>query len=493
MPQIQFPIFSAFQKYKDNTALIASHQKLSFHELDRWSEALSNQIHHETQSTEQCIGILAPSSLEYAAALCAVFKKGMIAVPLQPLHPIAELKYIIENSNLNLLLVHQDCLDQAKELTRDTKIQLLIIERAEPTHTALTYLRPDEGQAALMLYTSGTTSRPKGVIITFGNLEFQMRTLCKEWGWQSTDRAINTLPLHHLHGVLNLLLCSLASGACCELYPKFDAQQIWERFSSGEITVFMSVPTIYSKLAQHWDQQPPAVQKKWSEQAARLRLMVSGSAALPLPLFEKWKTITTHSLLERYGMTEIGMAISNPYQGDRRPKSVGKPLPGVEVRLVADEIQIKGPNVFREYWKRPDVTESSFTLDGWFMTGDQARVDSDGYYYILGRTSQDIIKSGGYKISALEIESVLLERDDLLEVAILGIPDQEWGEKVAAVCVWKDQKAKIHHESTQYLEVKEWLKTRIAHYKVPTRWNSQNELPKNAMGKVIKPNLRHFF
>src|SRR5262249_7032491 len=150
------------------------------------------------------------------------------------------------------------------------------------------------------------------VVITFGNLEFQVSTLREAWGWDERDRAINTLPLHHVHGVVNLLLCSLASGACCELYAKFNAEEIWERLASGEVTVFMAVPTIYSKLAQCWDKTEPTTRERWSSSAARLRLMVSGSAALPLPLFEKWKDLTTHSLLERYGMTEIGMAISNP-------------------------------------------------------------------------------------------------------------------------------------------------------------------------------------
>ncbi len=180
------------------------------------------------------------------------------------------------------------------------------------------------------------------------------------------------------------------------------------------------------------------------------------------------------------------MALSNPYEGERVAKSVGQPLPGVEIRLVDDEIQVRGPNVFREYWGKPELTRESFTEDGWFKTGDIARQDERGYFFIQGRASQDIIKCGGYKLSALEIEGVLLEHEDVAEAAVLGVADDEWGERVAAVLVWKTPEPRLD-------ALKEWLRERLAHYKVPTLWRAVESLPRNAMGKTTKPALRELF
>ncbi len=224
--------------------------------------------------------------------------------------------------------------------------------------------------------------------------------------------------------------------------------------------------------------------------------MVSGSAALPVPTLERWEEITGHRLLERYGMTEMGMGLSNPLHGERRPGSVGEPLPGVEVRLVADdgalaaegsagEIQVRGPGVFGEYWGKPDATSSSFQ-DGWFRTGDVALVES-GRYRILGRQSVDIIKTGGYKVSALEIESVLRSHEHIAECAVVGIQDDEWGERVAAAVVPRTGGA------VTLDALREWGKERLAVYKVPSRLSVQETLPRNAMGKVVKPDVRKLF
>jgi malonyl-CoA/methylmalonyl-CoA synthetase len=223
--------------------------------------------------------------------------------------------------------------------------------------------------------------------------------------------------------------------------------------------------------------------------------MVCGSAALPVTTMEKWKTISGHTLLERYGMTEIGMAISNPYTGERRAGYIGQPLPGVQVRLVDEahqpvvegemgEIHVRGRNVFRQYWQRPEQTQDAFTADGWFKTGDMAVVEG-GYYRITGRSSVDIIKSGGYKLSALEIEEVLRTYPGIADVAVVGIPDEEWGEKVMAALVIK--------QPVDLEAVNTWIRGLMASYKTPKKYIVVDELPRNAMGKVVKNEVKQLF
>jgi malonyl-CoA/methylmalonyl-CoA synthetase len=271
-------------------------------------------------------------------------------------------------------------------------------------------------------------------------------------------------------------------------------ESVFEIFVKQQVNVFMAVPTIYYKLIAHWEKLSGAEQETISEQLKKFRLMVSGSAALPVSVMEKWKKISNHWLLERYGMTEIGMAISNPYDGLRKPGHIGFPLPGVQVRLCDEtdnavktepgEIQVKGANVFSEYWNRKEATEKAFTPDGWFRTGDVAEV-IDGYYKILGRSSIDIIKSGGYKISALEIEEVLRMHPQIKDCSVVGIDNEEWGEVVAAAIV---SDASITND-----ELTKWIYERIPKYKTPRLFRQVTELPRNAMGKVVKGELKKIF
>jgi len=254
------------------------------------------------------------------------------------------------------------------------------------------------------------------------------------------------------------------------------------------LTLFMAVPTIYSKLIKEYEGMVPEEQKKATKSLEKLRLMVSGSAALPVPILEGWKAISGHTLLERYGMTEIGMALSNPLKGERIPGTVGFPLPGVQARLVDGELRIKGPQVFQEYLNKPEATKASFDEEGWFKTGDTAEVDNHGRYTILGRSSVDIIKSGGYKISALDIERVLLEHPSISEVAVVGVPSTEWGQVIAALIVpnKKTPNLTLH-------DVQEFAKQKLAPYKVPRLAHFVDEIPKNAMGKVNKKSLVGLF
>ncbi|HEV2246278.1 MAG TPA: acyl-CoA synthetase, partial [Terriglobia bacterium] len=310
------------------------------------------------------------------------------------------------------------------------------------------------------------------------------------WEWSADDRILLCLPLHHVHGIINVVSCALWSGATCEMLPRFDANAVWERILGGKMTLFMLVPTIYVKVIAAWEAASPARRAALSKACSSLRLMVSGSAALPVGTLERWKEISGHTLLERYGMTEIGMALSNPLRGRRVPGSVGRPLPGVDVRLVAErgkpatpgipgEIEVRGPSVFAEYWGKPDATRDAFR-DGWFRTGDTAVVEN-GVYRILGRTSIEILKTGGHKVSALEIEDALRGHAAVAECAVVGLPDEEWGARVAAALVLKPGHA------IDLPSLRAWAKQLLAPYKLPSRLLVLNALPRNAMGKAMKP------
>jgi malonyl-CoA/methylmalonyl-CoA synthetase len=335
------------------------------------------------------------------------------------------------------------------------------------------------------------------VVLTHGNLAAHVECLSEAWEWRQDDRALHVLPLNHTHGVINILACALWNGAVCEFAGGFDAARVWQRLASGDITVFMAVPTIYSRLIAAWREAPPDVRAAWSRGAAGLRLFVSGSAALPVPVLEEWRAITGHTLLERYGMTEIGMALANSLHGARRPGFVGAPLPGVEVRVVSEagegvaggtpgELLVRGPGVFREYWGRPDATAAAFAADGWFRTGDVAACE-DGAFRILGRLSVDIIKSGGEKVSALEVEAVLRDHPDIADCAVIGVPDPEWGECVGAVVAPRGP------GTITLPGLRDWARARLSGPKLPRRLVTVPVLPRNAMGKVVKPQLIQLF
>jgi malonyl-CoA/methylmalonyl-CoA synthetase len=298
----------------------------------------------------------------------------------------------------------------------------------------------------------------------------------------------------------NVLGCALASGATCRMTTEFDAVEIWESFARGDLTLFMAVPTVYTKLVGAWEDSDESTRERWSRGARSLRLMVSGSAALPVRVLERWRAITNHTLLERYGMTEIGMGLSNPLNGERVPGHVGRPLPGVTVRRVdtegavveADdepgELLIRGPSVFLEYWQRPEATAAAFQ-DGWFRTGDVAVID-DGQFRLLGRTSVDILKCGGYKVSALEIEEVLRDHSRVEDCAVVGLPDEEWGQKIAAAVV---KKTGNHGKALDAEALSAHAREFLAPYKLPRLWRFVKELPRNAMGKVVKAEVLQFF
>ncbi|HEX2189959.1 MAG TPA: acyl-CoA synthetase, partial [Longimicrobiaceae bacterium] len=444
---------------------------------------------------EARVAFLAPPGWDYVAVQWGIWRAGGIAVPLAVSHPPAELEYVIRDADASIVVAHPDFAGTLRPIAEADGRRFL------PTGEALAAAPGplpvvEESRRAMMVYTSGTTGKPKGVVTTHTSLRAQVVALVEAWGWSADDRILLVLPLHHVHGIVNVLACALWAGATCEVLARFDADEVWERLGSGELTLFMAVPTVYRRLVAAWEEAGPERRERLSAGCAGMRLMVSGSAALPVQTLERWREISGHTLLERYGMTEIGMALSNPLHGERRPGHVGMPLPGVEVRLVDEdgapvepgtpgEVEVRGPNVFLEYWRRPEATAEAFR-DGWFRTGDVAVVE-DGYYRILGRRSVDIVKTGGYKVSALEIEEVLRTHPDVAECAVVGVEDPEWGERICAAVEVRDG-ASLTLEALQ-----RWARERLAPYKLPRDLRTVASLPRNAMGKVTKPDVARLF
>jgi malonyl-CoA/methylmalonyl-CoA synthetase len=450
------------------------------------SQIATNLLQDTADLQEQRVAFLIPPGFDYVATQWGIWRAGGVAVPLCVSHPRPELEYVITNSGAATIVAHPDFEEILRSIWQAHNLRLILT--AETLPDPVNRLpEVDITRRALILYTSGTTGKPKGVVTTHQNIQAQVTSLVAAWEWTASDRILHVLPLHHIHGIINVLTCALWVGAECHMVSKFDAQTVWRCIGNGDLTLFMAVPTIYVKLIDTWEQTNPDRQKILSAGCANMRLMVSCSAALPVRVLETWQRISSHLLLERYGMTEIGMALSNPLRGQRLPGSVGVPLPGVEVRLVDEDgtVQVKSPGVFLEYWQNPAATATAFE-DGWFRTGDLAVV-ANGNYRILGRMSVDIIKTGGYKVSALEIEEVLRSHPDIQECAVVGVDDPEWGERVCAALV-------LHSERQLTLaSLRSWAKEQLAVYKVPTQIMTVAELPRNAMGKVTKPTVVDLF
>ena len=492
----QLPLIARAEVNSERIALTDSAGTYKYgHLLNASARVASALLDGGEDLSESRVLFLVASGFPWAAVQWGIWRAGGIAVPLPQGFPSAELEYFIDDTQPAAMVADAAGEEILAPLAASRGLRLVRCEEALVS-TVAPLPEVDSERRAMILYTSGTTSRPKGVVTTHENIAAQITSLVSAWQWSEDDRILLCLPLHHVHGIVNVMGCSLWSGAACEMLPRFDAETVWDRIANGGLTLFMAVPTIYVKLITAWESASPQRKGVLSQACGGLRLMVSGSAALPVSTLNRWKEISGQTLLERYGMTEIGMALSNPLDGERVPGSVGVPLPGVEVQLVDEhgeavasgssgEIEVRGPSVFKEYWGKPEATEQAFR-EGWFRTGDVAILEN-GRYRILGRMNLDILKTGGHKVSALEIEEQLREHPDIAECAVVGVPDPEWGERVGAAIVLRDKR-------TMELEsLRSWAKAHLASYKIPSRLLIVDALPRNAMGKVTKPVIVELF
>jgi len=487
-------IFKNAERYADRVALRDETGSYTYKDIVKASnKTASALIGNNSDLKEQRIGFLIPPSFEYISILWGIWKAGGIGIPLSLSATESELMHYLEDSKVSLLISGKEGSEKLKKLSIDLEIPLITTDNLQGNEE-VTLPKIGVERRAMILYTSGTTNKPKGVVSTHGNIEAQISSLVNAWEWNENDEIPLILPLHHIHGIINSLSCPLWIGAKVDILGAFEVEKVVKAVCENNYTVFTAVPTIYFSLIDKLEGMDEKELDLTKEKFKAMRLMMSGSAALAPEIHKKWSELTEQSLLERYGMTEIGMALSNPLNGEKRPGSVGQALPKVEVCLMEDnkviteenipgEVMIKGPQVFLEYWNQKRMTEDSF-FEGWFKTGDVAEL-VDGYYKILGRDSVDIIKSGGYKISALEIEDVLLRHPMIKECAVVGIADQKWGEVVAvALC---------SSENLTLEEIQTWSLDFLSDYKTPRNLKILEELPKNAMGKVVKPEIKKLF
>jgi malonyl-CoA/methylmalonyl-CoA synthetase len=493
----QLPLIERAIAHGRRIAVTGPTGQSTYQELVERSERMATCLLDGVDDLKEArVAYLVRPGSDYITTQWGIWRAGGIAVPLSLSATQQELGDTLIDSQVSAMVAASDLASAVAELCRRQNIRLLQTDPpAPPALRALPEVTTN--RRAMILYTSGTTSKPKGVVTTHACLQAQIECLIEAWHWRPDDRIPLFLPLHHVHGIVNVMSCAVWSGAEVEAFSKFDLQAILRRVADHAYTVFMAVPTIYVNLIEALESLSPSDCRPIVEGFADMRLMISGSAALPASVHQRWTEMTGQRLLERYGMTEIGMALSNPYDGERRAGAVGQALPGVEVRLRSEgnetitedgqpgEIQVRGPNVFQEYWNRPEATRESF-VDGWFRSGDIAVVE-EGYYRIMGRSSVDIIKSGGYKLSALEIEASLLDHPAIVQCAVVGLPDHRWGEIVAAAVVLAD------NHSLELDALRQWAEDRLSHYKVPRRLLQVQALPRNAMGKVTKPSVSRLF
>jgi acyl-CoA synthetase (AMP-forming)/AMP-acid ligase II len=493
-------------------AVVWRDRSYSAEEILRWAGPYVALLERTDIKRGDRIAVFAETCPELIAALVGHLSAGVIHVPINTRYRSEEARHILEDSGAVAVLTREgeEChlvLEGTLRERRPPHLRDVIsLASAFPSSTSkkspsspskqslssdLTQLEPPaDDDVAMLIYTSGTTGKSKGVALSHRAFEENTRAVMDLWRFTERDRLVLALPLFHVHGLCLGVAGALLTGFTLLLEERFDAARVVEAFAREEATAFMGVPTMYVRLLEYLDAHP--------EGAAALRkarLFTAGSAPLPASDFRAFQEKTGHAILERYGMSETLFTLSNPYDGERRPGTVGLPVPGCSVRLVDDEgrepsvgelgeIQVKGSGVMNGYWRRPDETAAAFR-DGWFLTGDVARRHADGYVTIVGRSSVDIIKSGGFKISAREIEDVLRQHPDVKDAAVVGLPDRVWGQRIAAALVLKDT-APPGASGPVCAAVAAFAAEHLADYKKPRDLRAVPELPRNALGKVQK-------
>jgi malonyl-CoA/methylmalonyl-CoA synthetase len=469
----------------------------SWRDLERATAMMANLLASLNLPDGSRIAVQVEKSVEAVILYLATLRAGFVFLPLNTAYQSAEIEYFIGNAEPAVVVCGSKNFGWISKLafkagtqhvfTLDDDRTGSLLERAASCSDRHQVVPRTADDLAAILYTSGTTGRSKGAMLTHGNLLSNARVLKDYWGWKKGDVLMHVLPIFHVHGLFVALHGALLNGSKMIWMSKFDPKQVLKKLP--EATVFMGVPTLYVRLLAE-----PGLTR---EATRNMRLFVAGSAPLLIETFVAWQQRTGHTILERYGMSETIMLTSNPFNaklGERRGGTVGLPLPGVSLR-VQDEsgqpvpvgevggIQVKGPNVFKGYWRMPEKTQEEFTADGYFKTGDVGKVDESGYVTIVGR-SKDLIISGGYNVYPAEIEGYINELPEVAESALIGVPHPDFGEVGVAVVVRKPG------EALDPEHIIASLKSRLANFKIPKRCFVVTELPRNAMGKVQKNVLR---
>ena len=464
------------------TALWFEGAAYTFGELDRTSDAVAHALSGRfgVRAGDRLAMLLGngPELIQY---YLGALKLGAIVVPMNILYRDRELTHLVCDAEPRVLLCDVERYEIFAPLrARFTSIEHIFVSGAESPADATPFqellcqapepwdvseIRDDD--PALMLYTSGTTGRSKGALLTHANLASNILALLDCWHWTEDDRFLLSLPLFHIHGLANGVHGALASGCTTFLLPRFHAERTVQTLVEEGCTLFFGVPTMYERLLEH--------ASKGATVPSKMRLYVSGSAPLSPETFFRFKEVFGHEILERYGMSETAMITSNPYAGPRVQGAVGKPLPGVQIRIVEGEVQVRGPNVMKEYSRQPELTREAFR-DGWFCTGDLGRYDDAGNLVLCGR-KKELIISGGYNIYPQEIIDCLVEHPGVAEAAVIGVPDPVQGELPKAYVVKSSG-------TTDESRLIEYCGEHLARFKVPKRIVFIEELPRSAMGKL---------
>lgn len=495
-----YSLFAAHFPQDKSSCCIETHdgRYYSWDDVEHASAKLANLLVSLDLQAGARIAVQVEKSAESLLLYLATLRAGYVFLPLNTAYQTAEMRYFIQDAEPEVVVCASENFGWLSQIAFQAGCKHVftldapalgnncgtLLERAATQSDQFTTRERAPEDLAAILYTSGTTGRSKGAMLSHGNLSSNAEVLQQAWHWNSSDVLLHTLPLFHVHGLFVAAHSALLGGSKMILLPKFDAKAVLNYLPRS--TVFMGVPTYYVRLLQEAALTP--------QQCAAMRLFVSGSAPLLNETFHAFTRQTGHTILERYGMSETTMLASNPYEGERRAGTVGFPLDGVSVRIINEQgsmckageigdIEVCGPNVFQGYWRMPEKTAEEFTTDGFFRTGDVGQFDQDGYLAIVGR-SKDMIISGGYNVYPKEIETLIDGMPEVAESAIIGIPHADFGEAVCAVIVLKPQ-AQLDANTTIAR-----LKANIANFKVPKQVFFVTDLPRNAMGKVQKNVLR---
>jgi len=493
-------ITAALAQRPTQTVLVSERCELTGRALDEQVARYAATLHTLGLASGERLAVQVEKSLENVVLYLACLRLGAVYLPLNTAYQSSEVDYFLQDAQPRLLVCTSARCEELAVLGRQRGVTAVLTLDADGTGTLAqrvsehgTGHAPSVERAAadlaVICYTSGTTGRSKGAMITHGNLISNAQALIRLWGFTQSDVLLHALPLYHIHGLFVALHCALLSGAKVLLQPRFDAAAVLQALPAA--TVFMGVPTYYTRLLAE-----PALQASLTR---NVRLFVSGSAPLLAETFTAFERRTGQRILERYGMTETGMISSNPLHAERRAGSVGPPLPGVEVSVLDEQgaalpqgsvgvVAVRGPNVCRGYWQMPDKTAADFRSDGYFITGDLGMVDGDGYLHLVGR-AKDLIISGGLNVYPKEIEAVLDALELVQESAVFALPHPDLGESVAAALVLQPAAAGRDHAAIS-AEILATLRPHLAGFKLPRRLFFVTELPRNAMGKVQKALLR---
>jgi malonyl-CoA/methylmalonyl-CoA synthetase len=466
----------------------------SWRDLERGTAMLANLLKSLQLPEGARVAVQVEKSVEAMMLYLATLRAGYVFLPLNTAYQSAEMEYFIGNAEPSVVVCSRKNFGWVSKIafqqgtynvfSLDDNRTGSLLDRAAQCSDRHEVVQRKADDLAAILYTSGTTGRSKGAMLSHGNMLSNAQVLKDYWGWKPGDVLIHALPIFHVHGLFVAIHGALINGSKMIWLSKFDPKLVVDKLP--EATVFMGVPTLYVRLLAE-----PGLTR---EACSNMRLFVAGSAPLLIETFKAWQERTGHTILERYGMSETAMLTSNPYDGERRGGTVGFALPGVTLRVQGDGgkalpagevggIEVKGPNVFQGYWRMPEKTKEEFTADGYFKTGDVGKIDERGYIHIVGR-SKDLIISGGYNVYPAEIEGYINELPGVAESALVGVPHPDFGE-VGVALVTSKPGAKVDAE-----DILAELKSRLANFKIPKRCFALEELPRNTMGKVQKALLR---